>query len=73
MVYGNTLDAYAALEGLRTRGIAPHRLVLITPPTGPAEAESPFGDPRVAAKVEDLLSAMRVTVRGHTRPAPASA
>ena len=57
-VYGSTLDAYAALEGLRTRGIAPGRLVLVTPPG----AKSPFVDPRVAAKVEELLAAMRVTV-----------
>ena len=57
-VYGNTLDAYAALEGLRTRGIAPGRLVLVTPPDAP----TPFVDPRVAAKVEELLAAMRVTV-----------
>ena len=56
-VYGSTLDAYAALEGLRTRGIAPGRLVLVTPPG----AKSPFVDPR-AAKVEELLAAMRVTV-----------
>jgi hypothetical protein len=63
LVYGDTIDAYAAVQGLLSHGIPGDMIELVRPPHPAGEAEGAcFGDAQVQEKVEHALMAAGVKV-----------
>jgi len=67
VVYGGSLDAYTTVHALIARGIAPARITLALPPPPEAGPSEPFGDPRIAEKVQQHLVALGGRVRRGAR------
>jgi len=59
LVYGNSLDAYATVQALLTRGVPANSIVHVTPPMIEGEDET-FADPKIWVKVTAKLEALGV-------------
>eukprot|EP00741_Cyanophora_paradoxa_P022490 tig00021464_g21716.t1 len=62
VVYGATLSAYCAVEGLMASGVAPSRIVLVRPPRPADQRASCFNNPRVEAQVAAALEGEGIQV-----------